>query len=589
LFEQLPYQYIRPLGRAGVACGTKADRLAEIAQRGLPVPETYVLTPRAFALVLAHNEYPDATAISPGITLPDGLVEEIARIRADRFGGCQLVVRSSSSSEDSPFASCAGQYESFINLGSLDAVLTAVVRCYESLASPDVRAYLRLHGRDQGGETMSVLIQRMVRPEQAGVLFTRHPHGPEQMLAEYVDGLGTPVVSGTAPTKRLRLDRAGAPQEGLARSLLDTGHALEELFGRPQDVEWGWRDGILHVFQSRDISHPPQERITLARPVEFRTMLTGEPMSLGVGIGPVVPLADAASAPDGYLLAVDGAPAGPVVDAVARSSAVLVRNSGTLSHLATVLRELGKPALAVDRLPDPADGTVYAVDADSGLIGMLAEQDTVVRKQLVYEAFRSAARARGARIRYVGKIEAVSLDGDAVRSVHRALGGARNATFIGIQQIYPFDMPERVYCGISARIQQTGASVRVQVKRVVPDRTCAGHRHDEEILLPVESVAAARTLLCSLGYLELDRQERAIELYHHRGGKFQFNYWPGAGGTYLGIEAPDPAALEQALADLPVDPGRFVAIDGINIFEHFCLDRSFVHFGTGPVGLELDG
>jgi phosphohistidine swiveling domain-containing protein len=588
--KSIPGNYARPLGQVGTSCGTKGDRLGIMAKHGLNVPLTYVITPEAFRLVLEHNNLRDASEISEELTLPGILAAAIQKVYLDEFSDGRVVVRSSASSEDSPFISCAGQYESFVNLASLDAVLEAVRLCYISLTSDDAHSYHNVHGHDDRSEVMSVLIQKMIKPSKAGVLFTQSIYSTNEMLTEFVSGMGTPVVSGTGSTETLEIGRSGIAQRGLEESLRETGLILEKLFEGPQDVEWGWTEaGKLYVFQSRDIVRRPQAAITLDRPADFVSVTQGKRVSAGVGIGALRTLDEAQTAADGYILVIGDQGQRAVVDAVTRSSAVVMRSTGVLSHLATVIRELGKPAIAVDTLPALRKDGIYVIDASNGLLGALDKQHPVVRKQLIYEAFRTSASSHSSPMIFANKIEAVSLDADVVRRVHRALGGARNASFIGIQTIYPHDLPEGIYCGISARIQQTGDCSRVQIKRVVPGGDAAQWRRDEEVLVAVSSVDAGRELLRSLGYVELETQERVIELYHSSGCKFQFNYWPGSASTYVGIEAPEPTVLRTALCGLEIDPLSFRAIDGVEIFQQFGLERRDAHLDWhGQLGLELD-
>ena len=130
--------YVRPLASLSRAeiplAGGKAANLGELANAGLPVPEGFCVTTNAFdeALELAglheHAETlveqvgDDAEALEDpssrlreavgNISIPGGITSEIAQAVA-ALGGA-VAVRSSATMEDTPEASFAGQYDSYL-------------------------------------------------------------------------------------------------------------------------------------------------------------------------------------------------------------------------------------------------------------------------------------------------------------------------------------------------------------------------------------------------------------------------------------------------------------------------------------------
>ena len=165
-----------------------------------------------------------------------------------------MAVRSSGLNEDGAQKSYAGVFESILNV-TWDNLLSAIEEVHSSLRSARVAAY---SGKED--ERGGILVQKMVPAEYAGVLFTEHPASTGCMLAEVVPGLGDALVSGNATPKSYRFGRLTStpldsekPPIDLA-PLLTLGRKVEEIFGRPQDIEWAYSHGHFHILQARDIT-----------------------------------------------------------------------------------------------------------------------------------------------------------------------------------------------------------------------------------------------------------------------------------------------------------------------------------------------
>ena len=105
----------------------------------------------------------------------------------------------------------AGQYDTFLNLATADSVVEAVIRCWESVGSERVAAYLHEQGIDPAGVAMAVVVQKLVPAEVAGVLFTTNPRtgSPNEMLDRGLVGIGR--------MRRLRRSATGhCPRRGRA-------------------------------------------------------------------------------------------------------------------------------------------------------------------------------------------------------------------------------------------------------------------------------------------------------------------------------------------------------------------------------------
>ena len=171
--------------------GAKAFTLARLRRRGFPVPDGFVL-PAEAPLSAAEAAYA-------------------------RLGGA-VAVRSSSTAEDTEEASFAGQYRTVLNVAGGPALIAAARGCRDSAAAAE--GYARAVGAAAG--RMAVLVQRMVEPRAAGVVFTEDPRDTSALVVEARAGLGEAVVSGATTPHRYVLDRrTGLLREGPARGSLD--------------------------------------------------------------------------------------------------------------------------------------------------------------------------------------------------------------------------------------------------------------------------------------------------------------------------------------------------------------------------------
>jgi rifampicin phosphotransferase len=245
----LPLDQVTDHDRASV--GGKAFQLAKLIQAGLPVPPGFTI--KAEALESLHD--------------PSMRAEILAAYRD--LGGGPVAVRSSAVFEDSAEISFAGQFETVLDVRGEDALIAAVERCMTSSKSDRVRAYQRQIGA-QSIPTLGVIVQRFVKSEVAGVLFTRDPSDEAAMLAEI--GFESEVVSGIEPAERVRIDRASrSVREPMnhklpIEKLVDLGLRIEALFQSPCDIEWAFDGQQLWVLQARPItSADAAERTAIVR------------------------------------------------------------------------------------------------------------------------------------------------------------------------------------------------------------------------------------------------------------------------------------------------------------------------------------
>ncbi|HEX2675642.1 MAG TPA: PEP/pyruvate-binding domain-containing protein [Polyangiales bacterium] len=179
--------------------GGKALHLGSARRAGLPAPPGVALSVQALALLVAGD-----AAIS-------GKVREACAAL-----GAPLAARSSAIGEDSHEASYAGQYLSLMNLMDADAVIDGLCQIHASAQSLAVQAY-RDKKQIAGAVRIAAVVQKLIDPLCAGVLFTRHPvtHADEYVI-EATWGLGEAVVAGLVTPDHFRLARDGRVLESRA-------------------------------------------------------------------------------------------------------------------------------------------------------------------------------------------------------------------------------------------------------------------------------------------------------------------------------------------------------------------------------------
>jgi len=108
-----------------------------------------------------------------------------------------VAVRSSGVAEDSPTASFAGQYESYLNVIGKEEVLEKLLECWASMYTARGISYRLKQGMPilEGG--MSVAVMKMVNSKASGVAFTLLPSTQDtsKMLVEGNFGVGESVVN----------------------------------------------------------------------------------------------------------------------------------------------------------------------------------------------------------------------------------------------------------------------------------------------------------------------------------------------------------------------------------------------------------
>jgi len=294
--------------------GGKGAHLGELSRiEGIRVPAGFCVTTDAFRRImttapwiddqlarLSRLDPDDRQAIGTlsaeirrtleGIAIPDDLAAAITRSVTGLGGQAAYAVRSSATAEDLPTASFAGQQDTYLNVVGLAAILQHISRCWASLFTERAVTYRLRNGFGHRKVHMAVVVQQMLFPRAAGILFTADPVTSNRKVVsiEASFGLGEALVAGlvnadvykvrdgeivakAVATKQLAIRAlpAGGTQELAIQPesqkqpaltdaqivrLAQLGRRIEAHFGHPQDIEWCLVDDGFQVVQSRPIT-----------------------------------------------------------------------------------------------------------------------------------------------------------------------------------------------------------------------------------------------------------------------------------------------------------------------------------------------
>jgi pyruvate,water dikinase len=257
--------------------GGKASNLVRLARGGFPVPRWFAVT---------TSSYRD----------PEAALPEIIRAYNEGFGHADrsytpVAVRSSAVGEDGVVSSFAGQMKTFLYVDAQEGFLEALQDCWLSAKAPHIAAYRAAHGLPEDAVEVAVVVQEMVPSDVSGVLFTANPTtgDRDEMVIRAAYGLGEGVVADLVETDGYYFkagnvrseiaekaemiardpatgrgtvnaavpeDRRQAPclTDDQIRLLAETAARIAEAFGGPQDIEWAFAGGKLHILQTRPIT-----------------------------------------------------------------------------------------------------------------------------------------------------------------------------------------------------------------------------------------------------------------------------------------------------------------------------------------------
>ena len=298
--------------------GGKGANLGELSKiEGIHVPDGFCISTEAFKRILLEssiNELLNQLSLLKvenrdkirelsaeirraieGVAIPQDIQEEIEEYLTQFIEKEAFAVRSSATAEDLPTASFAGQQDTYLNIIGKEAILKHISKCWASLFTERAVIYrlqtIASAGRfDHRQVHLAVVVQKMVFPQAAGIMFTANPATSNRKVVSLDAGfgLGEAMVSGLVnadsyqvrngkvidkkvSTKKLAIyavKEGGTKEEEIAPELQNTqvltdaqivelehiGRTIEAHFGSPQDIEWCLADGIFYIVQSRPIT-----------------------------------------------------------------------------------------------------------------------------------------------------------------------------------------------------------------------------------------------------------------------------------------------------------------------------------------------
>ncbi len=294
--------------------GGKGLNLGELSNiQGIQVPEGFCVTTVGYEKAIEQNEElhtllqqltklkkeerapigeisKKIREVIMAVEIPSDVVESVAHYLS-RFGNEHAyAVRSSATAEDLPYASFAGQQDTYLNIIGKEAILQHVRKCWASLFTERAVMYRMQNDFEHNQVSICVVVQKMVFPEASGILFTADPVTSNRKVVS-IDasfGLGEALVSGLVSadnykvkegeitgkmiaTKKLaiyalkeggtetkQIDPAQQKIQTLSEQqilqLAQIGRQIEAYFGCPQDIEWCLVDDTFYIVQSRPIT-----------------------------------------------------------------------------------------------------------------------------------------------------------------------------------------------------------------------------------------------------------------------------------------------------------------------------------------------
>ncbi len=368
-------EFVAPLASAGSPAdvGGKGASLGELSRAGVAVPPGFVVTTGGFRAAMAAAD-PDGGLRARVEALPADDLPAIARVTAEvreRISAAALpasvasaitaayaalsadasgtsgsdpdvAVRSSATMEDSSAASFAGLQDTYLGVAGASGVLGHVRRCWASLYNDESVTYRRRLGMSEQSLAMAVVVQLMVRPRAAGVMFTRSPvTGDRSVVAiEGTWGLGSALVAGDVTPDSFIISKITGEITGRRISAKDRIHSylpngrgvavaetpaslrsaacltddeiralaaiagrVEAHYGVPQDIEWA----LLEEPPSPPVPSVPTGAAAAAPAAGRIVLLQSRPETVWAGRTPVPVAAPKARAAD-HVLALFGKP-----------------------------------------------------------------------------------------------------------------------------------------------------------------------------------------------------------------------------------------------------------------------------------------
>ena len=264
------------------AIGNKAYNLCLLHSYGFNVPPFIILTSSAFEEFLSFNSiqaevkenleklnpnnYSEISQKLQSIVIdsviPNSIIERINKLVAE-LGFNSVAIRSSGLTEDSKKASMAGMHSSYLYIDVNDIEFTNRIKeCWASIFNKRAILY-RMANNLLSNFGMAVIIQKMIKSEYSGVVFTKHPIDNDKILLEYTKGNCDELVNGKITPFSLSFYRntnfiSGNLNEvplNVFSEVIAESIKIENFMKTPQDIEWCVDQELkLWILQTRSIS-----------------------------------------------------------------------------------------------------------------------------------------------------------------------------------------------------------------------------------------------------------------------------------------------------------------------------------------------
>lgn len=358
--------------------GGKASGLALLNKIGVPVPTGFVIND-TLNLLYDDNE-----------------IKEIESYLSKLDPTKKLAIRSSACAEDGKEKSFAGIFETELNVSNnINSVLKAIKKVNLSATTDIVKAY-----SNNEKQVMNIVIQEMVEPAIAGVLFTDaiDINGDDVVLFECVNGLADKLVSGaTEPAqvivkiKDKEINYKNLRTEGplldlsMLMNIFPLVNKIKKESSGPLDIEWCIdKKGNPYFVQARPI--------TSTVFINKSTDNSGIVASRGYAEGKTYVI-DENKTDDEIKQAINNFPEGAILvagvtetlymPAIKKAKGIITEEGSALSHAAIVSRELGIPCIAgykkaITLFPT---GTDIILDASNGKVIANGVEDSLDNKK----------------------------------------------------------------------------------------------------------------------------------------------------------------------------------------------------------------
>lgn len=407
-------------GDNALEVGSKAANLGEMAQAGFPIPQGFVISPRAFNDFIEQNNLNKAlrdiektvnkenvketqsassnfSRLIQKASFPKELKEEILEAYS-KLGGLfkpsHVAVRPSPISQDSAKSNALRHLSTSLDIQG-EANLLETIKKYWST-----------------GADLAIIVQKMVEAESAGVAFTIDPtdESKHRMLIEAVWGLGELLTSGQVSPDKYLIERHSlkiedvsvSPQKhqlvlagnvihtkevsirkqkkqklslGQIASLSKVLQMVHAHYYYPYDIEWAYSEGKFYILHARPVTTTSQQSAVNNQLVaESRKLkailLEGQGASPGIVKGHVRIVKsgrDLSKVKKGEILIFEKITP-DLLPFFKLAGGVVTNQGGVTSHAAIITRELGIPCVigTDDATRKLKDGEVVTLNGNKG-------------------------------------------------------------------------------------------------------------------------------------------------------------------------------------------------------------------------------